>query len=126
MPVDKSKYPADWKAISAFIRFERAGNRCECEGECGLHRTNPGPRRCIEVNRTQARFARGRIILTTAHLCLPEDHNGALCADETHLKAMCQRCHLRYDAALHARNAAETKRKQKEAHGQFPFEFMET
>lgn len=32
MPMDKSRYPADWKAISKRIRFERAGGKCE---QCG-------------------------------------------------------------------------------------------
>jgi hypothetical protein len=29
------------------------------------------------------------------------------------LKAMCQRCHLRYDQELHQRNARETRRSRK-------------
>lgn len=33
-PENRERYPADWKAISAAIKA-RAGNRCECEGECG-------------------------------------------------------------------------------------------
>lgn len=48
-----------------------------------------------------------RIVLTVAHL----DHDEANCADEN-LAALCQRCHLRYDAKHHARNAAETRRRQ--------------
>lgn len=34
MPMDRSKYPDDWEAISHRIRFERAGGRCEWPG-CG-------------------------------------------------------------------------------------------
>lgn len=103
-------YPPEWEVVSREIR-QRAGNRCECEGECGLHRTHPGPRRCIEINGTEARWARGVIVLTTAHL---NGHGGPcqcdpLCAEPAHLKAMCQRCHLRYDQALHQRNASATR-----------------
>ena len=105
------RYPPDWKKISAAIR-ERAGNRCECEGECGLHRTHPGPRRCVEMNGQPAKWAKGTIILTVAHLNhVPED-----CRPEN-LKAMCNRCHLRYDQPLHTRHAAETRvEKIKERH----------
>ena len=105
-PENKLRYPKDWKAISAAIR-ERAGGRCECEGECGLHRTNPGPRRCVERHGEQALWAKGKIVLTCAHLNhIPED-----CRPEN-LKSMCQRCHLRYDHEHHKRNAAETRRKK--------------
>src|SRR5438270_13470059 len=96
-PENRTRYPADWRAISAAIRA-RSGGRCECEGECGLHRTTPGPRRCVERNGEGARFAKGKVVLTVAHL----DHTPENCAPEN-LKAMCQRCHLRYDVAHHAR-----------------------
>lgn len=33
-PENVGRYPAEWKAIRAAI-LERAGNRCECRGECG-------------------------------------------------------------------------------------------
>lgn len=97
-PENKARYPRDWKQISAKIRA-RSGNRCECEGECGLHRTTPGPRRCTEINHQPATFARGRVVLTVAHL----DHQPENCAP-TNLKAMCQRCHLRYDGPHHAKS----------------------
>lgn len=106
MPVDYSKYPKDWRAISKRIR-ERSGGQCECEGECGLHRTNPGPRRCQERNGQPAQWARGKVVLTVAHL----NHEPMDCRDEN-LKALCQRCHLRYDADHHRRNAAATRRRK--------------
>lgn len=105
-PENAARYPKDWKAISASIRA-RAGNRCECEGECGLHRTTPGPRRCVETNGHPAKWAKGKIVLTVAHL----NHQPEDCRPEN-LKAMCQRCHLRYDHQHHMRNAAETRRKK--------------
>ena len=86
-PENSARYPKNWKAISASIR-ERSGGQCECVAECGLHPDH----RCIEVNGTDAQFAKGKIILTVAHL----DHTPENCAD-SNLKAMCQRCHNRYD-----------------------------
>jgi hypothetical protein len=106
MPVDSKKYPKNWKAISAEIR-ERAGGQCECTGECGLHRTTGGPRRCVERHGEPAKWARGKVILTTAHLC----HNPA-CRIRKHLKAMCQRCHLRYDVKLHTQHRRERRERE--------------
>ncbi len=94
MPIraeNKSRYPHNWGAISRAIRI-RAGDRCECVGECGLHHG----RRCEEKNGTKATWAKGKVILTVAHL----NHTPEDCGDEN-LKAMCQRCHLRYDREHH-------------------------
>lgn len=102
-PSEKARYPKDWQAIRESI-LDRAEGRCECAGECGLHRTTPGPRRCCEVDRTPAVWARGRIVLTVAHLDHQPENNAP-----SNLKAMCQRCHLRYDAKHHARNAQATR-----------------
>lgn len=101
-----ARYPKDWKVTVERIK-ERAQGRCECVDECGLHPWG----RCVERQGRKAFFAKGKIILTTAHLnaagglcaCDP------LCACDEHLKHMCQRCHLRYDAPMHAINAAKTR-----------------
>lgn len=98
--MDRAKYPANWELFSANLRYGRSEGRCECTGECGLHQPNPGPRRCLEVNHTPARWARGRVVLTVAHLCTCYP----ICADPHHVKAMCQGCHLRCDKWHHARN----------------------
>lgn len=91
-PDNIDRYPRDWPAISRRIRFIRAEGRCECTGQCGLHRG----RRCEERHGEPAKFARGRIVLTTMHLNhIPED-----CREEN-LLAGCQRCHLRYDRQHH-------------------------
>ena len=90
-PENRTRYPKNWAYISRAIR-DRAENRCECEGECGLHHG----RRCVERNGEAAQFARGFVVLTVAHL----DHTPEDCRDEN-LKAMCQRCHLRYDIDHH-------------------------
>ena len=116
--------PDDWTAEQVLVRAvrERSGGRCECLGECGLHRWHPPePRRCVEVNGQPAVWARGMVVLTTAHLnaaggpcrCEP------LCADPDHLRAMCQRCHLRYDAPRHAKHARATTARKRGA-GTFP------
>ena len=100
-------YPPHWKSLSRKVRYERAKGRCECTGECGLHRTHPGPRRCEELDQQPAKWAKGIVVLTVAHLNGPGGvcRCDPLCADETHVKAMCNRCHLRYDVKLHQRNA---------------------
>jgi hypothetical protein len=105
-------YPADWPEISRRIR-ERSGGQCECEGECGLHRTHPGPRRCTERNGARAKWAGGVVILTVAHL----NHTPADCRDEN-LKAMCQRCHLRYDTQHHINSRRARRRREQEEAGQ--------
>lgn len=107
-----ARYPPDWKAISQRIR-KRSKGRCECEGECGLHRDHPGPRRCVERHGRKAKWAKGKIMLTVAHL----NHDESDCRDEN-LKAMCQRCHLRYDMDHHQKHAAETRRKQRNPGGE--------
>ena len=90
MPMNRSLYPSNWDEISRRIRFERAKGVCE---ECGAVHGQPHPE------------TKSVVVLTTAHL----DHNPANCTD-ANLKALCQRCHLRYDAKLHALNAAITRR----------------
>ena len=103
----KARYPKDWKEISLKIR-KRSRGQCECRGECGLHRTNPGPRRCEETNGQPAVWAKGKIVLTVAHL----DHKPENC-NPANLRAMCQRCHLRYDRFEHAKNSKITREKKK-------------
>jgi hypothetical protein len=88
-PENRDRYPKDWKAISARIRFERAANLCECEGECGIDHGG----RCNERHHTHHSLTGSKVVLTVAHL----DHTPENCAEDN-LKAMCQRCHNRYDA----------------------------
>lgn len=79
MPIDYKKYPPNWKTEIRPAILERANNCCEF---CG-------------VSNYSIRPDGVKVILTIAHL----DH------DETNwdvsyerLRALCQRCHLRYDA----------------------------
>ena len=105
-------YGTDWKAFSDEIRFTRAKRMCECRGECGTrHIGGLKAGRCASIHGTDVTYHADdkpprtvRIILTVAHLCHDER-----CRRRRHVKAMCQRCHLRYDAKHHARNAAVTR-----------------
>jgi hypothetical protein len=118
MPFDRSKYPADWKAISLRIRKERAGDRCEwCKAPNGeyIYRVK-GDEFQYTTRETMGDGQVGithhigiKVVLTVAHL----NHDTTDNRDEN-LAALCQRCHLRYDADLHKRNSAETRRKKKE------------
>jgi len=95
MPMPSSYYPPGWNAFSARIRHGRAGDRCECFGQCGLHHG----RRCAHANHTPGRWQRGTIVLTVAHLCACSP----ICLNPAHVIAACQRCHLRIDAFKHAK-----------------------
>ena len=89
MPMDRSKYPDNWEEISHYVRFVRAKGRCEV---CGAEHGKPHP------------ITGSKVVLTTAHLNHDTTDNRL-----NNLKAMCQRCHLRYDAREHARHAAQTR-----------------
>ena len=88
-PENKKRYPSNWKDIRAAI-LDRAENCCEF---CGV--ANHSYR-----ENKQGRMV--RIVLTIAHL----DHVPENCEPDN-LRALCQRCHNRYDA----RHRAETRKK---------------
>ena len=90
-PEERDRYPIDWKAISERIRRGRAGDRCECTGQCDQH---PGP--CQAENGKPHPVTGSTVVLTVAHL----DHQPEHC-DDSNLAAMCQRCHLAYDRFHH-------------------------
>lgn len=100
-PENKARYPKDWTVISQRIRRVRAANRCECTGECGDH----AGRRCSALNGEPHPVTQSRVVLTVAHL----DHTPENCGDDN-LKAMCQRCHNRYDLPMRRRGMAERER----------------
>lgn len=103
MPINVKRYPPYWEQFSNWVRFDRAHGQCECTGQCGLHGATPGTRRCTETHRRKARYAKGTVILTTAHLCNCDPP----CTIPKHVIAACQRCHLRIDRELHARHRRE-------------------
>ena len=105
MPIraeNRARYPSDWGAISRYIRFDRAGGQCECDGRCGRG-THEG--RCPNRHDEPAYGTGSRVILTTAHL----DHVPEHCHHDN-LMAMCQGCHLHYDQEHHAETRARTRR----------------
>lgn len=101
----RSDYPDGWVIFTLTIKVVRAGGRCECTGECGLHGGANHVSRCIEKHGEKAHFAKGLVVLTTAHLCncLP------ICKEPNHVRAMCQRCHLRVDRFKHAAARMKTQ-----------------
>ncbi|MFE6866038.1 hypothetical protein ACFVFS_05740 [Kitasatospora sp. NPDC057692] len=109
-PENRSRYPANWPAISLDIRTNRAASQCECCGECGRG-THDG--RCPNHNGGTAYGTGSRVVLTVAHL----DHTPENC-DPSNLRAMCQGCHLHYDRDHHRETAAATRRAAAEAAGQ--------
>lgn len=100
-------YPTNWEEIAFSIK-SKADWKCE---ECGVQCRRPG-----------AKFNTHKLTLTTAHL----NHIPSDCRDEN-LKALCAPCHLRYDAAHHAKNAAITRAKKKLSPGQLSlFDYVES
>jgi hypothetical protein len=112
-PEQKDRYPKDWREISLRIRAERANWRCECRGECGNDHRYTDPLTSMVRSRCAARNAQPHpvtgslVVLTVAHL----DHQPEHCEPDN-LRAMCQRCHLAYDADHHAQTKAAAQRKE--------------
>jgi hypothetical protein len=138
MPMDKARYPDNWRTISDRIRFERAGGKCE---QCGaphdalILRSTEDPARYVIYDPVFADFfwpngevIHGylpeeydaaekftRVILTVHHIGVekpdgtPGDmHDKMDCRDEN-LIALCQRCHLLADLDEHIRKAQVTR-----------------
>ncbi len=141
-PEMKSRYPADWILIRGRI-LARAGNACECVGQCGDEHVQEAPNGVLRCNAPNgARIMRRldlpgwwmlesdtgdgeadldhyarpiRVVLTIAHLIdkAPEAY------EETNFAALCQRCHLRLDLRDHAETAKAT-REAKSGQGRLP------
>jgi len=117
---DPERYPPNWPQIRAEI-LERAGHRCEgspafpdCRARNGWLRNNSTGEFCAPDDPISEAWelADGdsvtRIVLTIGHL----DHTPENCA-ASNLRAWCQRCHLNYDAKLHATNSYMTRREKR-------------
>lgn len=113
MPIDYNRYPPNWlKEIRPRI-IARANNKCEC---CGLKHKQVVYAIKLKINdngnyklktiwfRVKEDAEREdllknlkevRVILTIAHLDHDETNHDV---KDERLKAMCQICHLRYDA----------------------------
>lgn len=103
------RYPSDWRKIRLSI-LARAENRCE---QCGVPnyawRNNATRQWTRDAGLVEAWGMDGdrvtRIVLTVAHLDHMPEHN-----DPANLAALCQRCHLAYDADHHRVNSWHTRR----------------
>lgn len=121
MPIDYKKYPKNWKSEIRPAILERANNKCEVCGVANyeyIFRCTYFGKECYQTAdgdlfdadnsepiETYTQFLdliptgqdkAIRVVLTISHL----NHN---INDNRHenLKAMCQRCHLRYDVKQH-------------------------
>jgi hypothetical protein len=101
MPFHRANYPPGWDQISAYVRIVRAGGACEW---CGAWNAYPNP------------DTGSRVVLTVAHV----DHD-TVNNDLGNLRALCQACHLRHDAHLHAQHARQTRRRHQINAGQLEF-----
>lgn len=90
MPMDRSKYPANWDEIATAVK-EAAGWKCEI---CGKQCRRPGEP-----------FDTHKNTLTVMHI----NHVESDCAPEN-LAAGCAGCHLRYDAMRKRLQRAARKR----------------
>ena len=111
MPISYKKYPVDWKEIRTRI-LARAGNCCEF---CGLHnraaifRYKADPAKWREPNGSDQGESDPEVypvdvVLTIAHLDHDETNHAVV---DARLAALCQLCHLRYDAPEKARRRRE-------------------
>ena len=107
-------YPAHWRELSARVRFDRAGGRCQ-----GCGRPDLAQLRCLPdgrwfdesaatwrdrrgrrarwpdlVEATQLRTT--RVVLAAAHLDSDPTNNRV-----RNLRALCQRCHMLHDRPHH-------------------------
>lgn len=94
----KALYPDNWPELRVAV-LARAGYRCE---------GTPRFPYCRAHNYASHPITRSKVVLTIAHM----NHDEA-CADLSQLRALCQKCHLCYDASHHAKNAAATRRARK-------------
>ncbi len=87
MPIDYKRYPANWKTEIRPDVLKRANNKCEF---CGVENYSMVKR--VYKNGFEKIV---KIVLTVAHLDHDET-NHAVSIER--LRALCQQCHLRYDA----------------------------
>lgn len=120
-------YPIDWPQLSAVIRFQRAGGRCECcrrphgrliahlgdgrwwDEDAAVWRSGTGRRLSrVPALTCETVTLSTKVVLATAHLNHdPGDNRPA------NLKALCQRCHILHDRTEHLRQRQITYRKRR-------------
>lgn len=116
MPCDYSKYPPNWKTEIVPRVLDRAGDRCEaCDipGNASVYSVplkiestmfRVWVHELSDVNRLK-KYTVGvvkfvKVVLTVAHLDHDETNHDVT---DDRLMAMCQYCHLNYDAEEKAR-----------------------
>jgi predicted amidophosphoribosyltransferase len=135
MPIDYTNYPKNWKSKIRPEILERAHHKCEC---CGVENYKAIFRGFMNIegkkteiyqtfegyihNASDSKYLFTdtcadivplgkeeaiKVVLTIAHLDHNVENNGY-----SNLKAMCQRCHLRYDKHHHIKNRKANKRKK--------------
>ena len=119
MPIDYKKYPPNWKEIRKRI-LDRAKDCCEF---CGVKNYAIGWRDwkdewndlphshegdVIADEAEEQGYKIIKIILTIAHLDHDEENHNV---KDDRLAALCQRCHLRYDAPEKAKRRSKKKYK---------------
>lgn len=127
MPINpdlRHLYPPDWRELANYIKFERAGSRCEWCGrphgkpvwviqsggwldpETGARYDDRGQLLggCPLEDWPEGRFV--KTILTCAHLDQNPTHN-----NPANLASLCPRCHLRHDRQQHIQSAYRNRRK---------------
>lgn len=117
MPINYKDYPANWKTEIRPAILKRANDRCEVCGVINysyVFRCDDGTWFYAEdwllVQKNKVGFyrtkgdGRVKIVLTIAHLDHDTKNN-----DYSNLKAMCQRCHNRYDIA-HRKQTRDNKK----------------
>jgi hypothetical protein len=92
-PENASRYPADWKLRSRFVRVYRARNLCEW---------------CGAANGQAHQVTGSVVVLTTAHVYDQRPEAASL----LNLAALCQRCHLNHDRDIHIRNRQKTRERK--------------
>ena len=121
----RALYPPHWRELSARVRFERAGGRCQGCGRphlvqlrclpdgrwfdeaLGSWRDRRGrPARWPDlVEATRLRIT--RVVLAAAHLDHDPSHNRL-----RNLRALCQRCHMLHDRPYHLAQRRLTYRRR--------------
>ena len=112
-PDRMARYPGgsirspEWLAFRAQL-LERAGDRCE---------GTPMHPECRAANHQPHPETGSRVVLTIAHMDHDETH-----ADPDRCRALCQRCHLAWDADHHGANREARQRDEARAAGQIDLE----
>jgi hypothetical protein len=102
MPINYKDYPENWQEIRQRV-LERAQHQCEC---CGLENYEQVYSMIVNGKTVWTRTIdlgdfvdfkpkTVKVVLTIAHLDHDETNHDV---QDDRLKAMCQLCHLRYDA----------------------------